>query len=285
MPCYHPLSAQRGADGSIKVGGQRAGNRFSDVSNRWYWLPCGSCVGCVKSRARDWAIRCALELQYHNVACWATLTYDADNVPVTLQKSHLQLFLRRLRKRVDGKVRFFASGEYGEKFGRPHYHPILYGVEDEKVIQDAWATERGKPFGLAKMHQLRGEGICYVAGYVQKKFVFREEPEERIDYSTGEVYKYQPPFIQMSRRPGIGAQAAGEFAHSWRNTAMYHGRHVRVPRYLHAAWEKNAKWRDQIDLMMEIQANAKPIDWERLAAGEHIALAAYKSQSQRRMCE
>jgi hypothetical protein len=275
MPCYHPLSAQRGADGTIRVGGVPGSNRFSDVF-RWLYLPCGSCVGCVKSRARDWAIRCSLELQYHDVACWATLTYDDSNVPVTLQKSHLQDFLRKLRKRTEVRVRFFASGEYGEKFGRPHYHPILYGVDDEKVIQACW------PFGLARRHDLRFEGIAYVAGYVQKKFVFREEPEERVDYSTGEVYVYQPPFIQMSRKPGIGADAAGEFARSWRNTAMYKGRHVRVPRYLHAAWEKSASFKDVLERAIEVAENREEVDWDRLAAGEQIAQADMELQSRRR---
>lgn len=285
MPCYHPLSAQRGADGSIKIGGQSAGNKFSDVDNKWLYLPCGSCVGCIKSRARDWAIRCSLELQYHDAACWATLTYDDANVPLSLDKSHLALFMRRLRKRMPkASVRFFASGEYGEKFGRPHYHPILYGVEDEKVIQDSWARENGKPFGFAKMHTVSMAGIAYVAGYVQKKFVFREEVEERIDYSTGEVYTYQPPFIQMSRNPGIGGRAK-EFTASWRNNAMYQGRKVSVPRFLHDAWKKNARWRDVVEKALELQEYHKdnPIDWERLDAGEKIDTAALDISSRRRM--
>ena len=262
----------------VTIGCQKSANRFSDTGNRWLYLPCGKCIGCVKSRARDWAIRCCLELQYHNVACWATLTYADEYVPPTLRKDHLSGFMRKLRKLSGQKVRFFASGEYGETFGRPHYHPILYGIKDESLIRQAW------PYGFAVMHDLRMEGIAYVAGYVQKKFVFDEEKEERIDYTTGESYVYQPPFRLMSRKPGIGGNAAGEFAASWRNTAMYHYRHVRVPRYLHEAWKKSVEWRDVMQKAIETFEYGKehPIDWDRLQAGEQIAHSAHNIQSMAR---
>lgn len=269
MPCYHPLSAKRGVDGSVKIGGSLAReNRFSDHSS-WLYLPCGSCIGCVKSKARDWTIRCSLELQYHNAACWATLTYDEAKVPPTLQKLHLSNFIRRVRKEYPrGAVRFFASGEYGEQRGRPHYHPILYGMNDERVIQDCW------PHGIAVKHDIRAEGIAYVAGYVQKKFVFKEEKEDRIDYLTGESYQYQPPFILMSRKPGIGGRAK-EFTDSWRNNAMYHGKKVRVPRFLHDAWKANATWSDVVSKVAEIvrERGGEERDWDRLTAGEQIAIA------------
>lgn len=276
MPCYYPLSAKRGVDGSVVVGGSLSrANRYADFS-RWLYLPCGSCVGCIKSRARSWAIRCSLELQYHACACWATLTYDGVHVPVTLQKTDLQVFMRRLRKQYPrGSVRFFAAGEYGEKHGRPHYHPILYGMDNASVIQDCW------PHGIAAKHEIRAEGIAYVAGYVNKKFVFREKMEERVDYSTGEVYVYQPPFSLMSRKPGIGGRGR-EFVASWRNNAMYHGRCVSVPRYFHEAWKANASWRDVLERACEIVHESKPVDWERLAAGEQIALADVDLQSRRR---
>lgn len=275
MACYHPLPAVRVAGGGVSLRAspsERLGNGFSD----WLWLPCGSCVGCLKSRAREWAIRCSLELQFHTEACWATLTYDEKHLPPTLRKRDLQLFLKRIRERLyPRKVRFFASGEYGERTWRPHYHPILYGTEDEKVIQECW------PFGFARKHDLRPEGIAYVAGYVSKKIGPVDEAEERIDYRTGEVYQYQPPFIQMSRRPGIGGDAR-VWWRSWRDHAYHLGNKVKVPRFLHQAWKDTASFTECVELACEQARTRQPVDFERLAAGETITRAQLSLQAERR---
>lgn len=275
MPCYHPFSACRKAGGGISFSGaprERLGVGFSD----WFFVPCGSCVGCLKSRARDWAIRCSLELQFHSLACWATLTYSDDFLPPTLDKRHLQLFLKRLRARLpSSRVRFFASGEYGERTFRPHYHPILYGTEDEKLIKACW------PYGRATMHELRPEGIAYVAGYVNKKIAHAEDKEERIDYRTGEVYTYQPPFLQMSRKPGIGGEAR-QFLRSWRDHAFLSGTARKVPRFLHKAWADGVSFTEQVELACEQARKRKSVDWDRLAAGEVIAKQALSLSSEAR---
>lgn len=178
----------------------------------------------------------------HKKAAFTTLTYDEANLPLTLQKHHLQLFLRRLRKRLARQkpartIRFFAAGEYGEKLGRPHYHAILYGAseEDSKIIQETW------PHGGTYTVRANAKSIAYVAGYSAKKYGDEAKAkEERVDEETGEVYNFVPPFLQMSLKPGIGGNAKKKFRESWRHVAIHNGRKEAVPRYLHEGWKATA---------------------------------------------
>ena len=58
------------------------------------------------------------------------LTYDDAHLPEhgQLWKDELQRFFKRLRK-GGYKFRYVASGEYGEKTRRPHFHIALFGMD------------------------------------------------------------------------------------------------------------------------------------------------------------
>ena len=206
-------------------------------------LPCGSCLGCRKSRAREWAYRCSLELQQHREATFLTLTYDELHVPPTLSKRHLQLFWKRLRRDWPAKsIRYFSCGEYGTKTARPHYHAIVFGIDPDRVgfFIDAWRDGRDQPMGFVDARPVNPARIAYTAGYVSKKIGWRESRDLRVDPSTGEEYKYQPPFILMSRRPGLGKAAALQHPNSFRLQAIYDGSPIPVPRFLHSHWVSQA---------------------------------------------
>lgn len=236
-------------------------------------IPCGTCIGCQLSRGREWAIRCGLELQDHVEACWCTLTYDSDFLPPTLRKVELSDFIERLRTWVDyDKFRFFGSGEYGERRGRPHYHVILFGLSMSAPIQQAW------PFGDVRVDSITDGTIPYVAGYAVKK-VFSGAPKHA---------GYQPPFVLMSRRPGIGS-AARRYVADWRRSAIYSGREVPVPRYLHEAYKASVSAAEYSLLVAERDASAYERSAsrfpERLAAAEKIAASRVALSSERRLVE
>jgi len=230
MPCNYPMPAWKTHAGTVVLGKEAP-------DSHQLLLPCGGCLGCRKSKAQAWTLRCLLEMQEHKEATFTTLTYHDHYVPDTLQRRDLQLFIKRLRRRKSAPLRFFACGEYGEKRHRPHFHAILFGIsatEDARRIEMAWhqgftTNEPGTP-----------RRIAYTAGYVQKKYgEAKPLPQEYINYETGEVYTWQEPFIQMSRRPGIGGKARRHTA-SWRDFAVMNGTKMPVPKYLHAAWEEIA---------------------------------------------
>lgn len=249
MPCVAPfVGAQRAPGERVVLGrsvSQDLSRRDADflLASASILLPCGSCVGCLISRAREWAIRCSLELQLHSVASFVTLTYSDKHCPPTLVKRDLSLFMRYMRRQA-GALRFFGCGEYGERRERPHYHALLFGSSDRDAAERAW----GK--GFVTMDVVTPARISYTAGYCAKKIGFDRPRGEEIDYSTGEAYVYQPPFLQMSRRPGI-AGAFRRFARSWRRSAIWQGREFPVPRFLHASWKESASESELAALELE----------------------------------
>lgn len=231
-PCLHPRNAWRHPAGHVSL--REPVDRHP--ATKGIRVPCGSCLSCRANQARDWSIRCQLELIEHTDTIWSTLTYSDHYLPPTLRKDHLAAFVKRLRSRLgDRRFRFFASGEYGERTYRPHYHMIMFGLDDsaEAEIQAAWH------YGMIRVDPISPAAISYVAGYTSKKIGWKMEPRERVDPDTGECYTWQPPFLHMSRRPGIGGSARQHFQ-SWRESAILAGRQVPVPRFLHQAWLNHA---------------------------------------------
>ena len=122
-------------------------------------VPCGKCLECRIQYARSWADRCVLEAKQYKYNYFVTLTYDDAFLPNrnSLCPKDLQLFIKRLRKHYSKKypgvkVRFLASGEYGDLSWRPHYHIILfncpiddltYTFERKEVID--YDLTNGKP--------------------------------------------------------------------------------------------------------------------------------------------
>lgn len=245
---------------------------------------------------RDWVIRCLWEQKQHRSCCWATLTYSEKYVPPTLHKPHLSSFLKRLRKRLsdadEPQIRFFGCGEYGEKNKRPHYHVILFGTSDRETITACWNL------GRVQVDTLTPAAIAYVAGYANKKRDQRwrrGQFPEQVDPETGEVFTYVPPFLHMSRNPGIAAGARDKFASSWQDFAIHNGKPVPVPRYLHEGWkktqspeaidnhsaEKRRKAQERMDDETKRSGNMF-FERDRLRARAEILIAKHNQQAEKR---
>lgn len=166
-------------------------------------VPCGKCTPCRIQRANEWSIRCEHEMEDWEHKSFITLTYDDENLPDgnNVSPRDLQLFLKRLRKRLGHPCKFLAAGEYGEnKAGvtgpsqlteRPHYHILLFGYDrrwqfrgDDKLnghpnfkwngkswdiihgpIRDCWDK------GIAYLASASASSARYIAGYTLKSNV------------------------------------------------------------------------------------------------------------------
>lgn len=157
-----------------------------------------------------WTARLLLESTQHKRTYFVTLTYAPEHLPTngTLVPEHLQKWLKRIRKAVEPhQIRFFAVGEYGEKYQRPHYHALIFGPDIPGFsleVQKTW------PYGFTQTGLGSVDSITYVAGYVLKKLVaWKELPPHLV-----------PEFARMSRRPGIGAGAIPSLAQAYNSSAM-----------------------------------------------------------------
>lgn len=157
-------------------------------------FPCGSCATCRASQNMIWSLRMHLESLYYRENAYITLTYAPEHLPEngSLQPSHLQLFFKRLRRFLDYKIRYFACGEYGDKFGRAHYHAIIFGLKhsDFSLIKKCWK------FGIIDVQVPRREAFQYVAGYVSKKV------GKMVDWIKNNPGKI-PPFQRCSLGLGL----------------------------------------------------------------------------------
>lgn len=167
---------------------------------------CGHCPTCRMQKAREWSLRIKMEAQDYDRGdiCFTTLTYAPEFVPekdstLTLDPRDLQLFFKRLRRRLNYKVRMFSCGEYGSRTARPHYHSVIFGIKrkDWHFIEDAWKL------GFVCNKDFYNETAGYVAQYIQKK-LFGEN-----------VYGAAvPPFLRCSQNPSIGED------YFWRNASV-----------------------------------------------------------------
>ena len=212
MPCFHPITAYHKIGGGITWTHRESNGIKLTVS-------CKQCTGCRQEYARQWAMR-----NIHEASLWLnnifiTLTYNDQNLPEhnQLVKKDFQDFMKRLRKHkkanTKNPIRFFHCGEYGEKFGRPHYHAILFNTNfnDRKPLpgqknlttSDTLKKLWGK--GHVSIGDVTFQSASYVAGYVQKKINGKQQEDHyrRIDKTTGETWVLPQEYATMSRRPGI----------------------------------------------------------------------------------
>lgn len=173
-------------------------------------VPCGRCSDCIGIHRQGWIKRLYYEAYYSDFAYFTTLTYDeehlvyGDSESPILNYRDIQLFFKRARKK-GFRFKYFGVGEYGEHYGRPHYHVLFFsneqnfdidgllslwfnGFSDIQIISEAnikYTTKdmlkerelfEGVPRSL-KPHIFcsKGIGLQYV---IEKKEWYRKNPYE-----------------------------------------------------------------------------------------------------------
>lgn len=243
MPCYFPLRAWRGS-GRGASGKQPIVFKPVDAIcvDAPIFLPCGQCIGCRLERSRQWAIRCVHEASLFERNCFITLTYADVPADGSLSIRTFQLFMKRLRKRFSSeRIRFFHCGEYGEKFGRPHYHACLFNFDfSDKVL---WKEKNGNRLFTSKiLEKVWGHGYCvigevtfdsaaYVARYIMKKVTGRK--------AAAHYGGRKPEYISMSRRPGIGRAWFDRFKSDVfpDDFVVVRGKKLRAPKFYDGLYE------------------------------------------------
>ena len=245
MPCFKPLNVWQRVPGAQVT--------FSPTSpdDRKLRIPCGQCIGCRLRRSQEWAARIVHEASESKNNAFVTLTYEHVPYGGTLVKRHLQLFMKRLRKRVPQKVRFFGVGEYGEQTKRPHYHVVLfnYWPQDAEYFRDINGNRYYVSNELSELwprgHHLCGhvtfDSAAYCARYCTKKITgaAANEHYEQLVEETGEIIQREPEFAVMSRRPGIGKDWFAKYRDDVfpSDEVIVKGRQIKPPRYYDKLFE------------------------------------------------
>jgi len=179
------------------------------------------------------------EADYFDDVSFITLTYADEFLPWdgSLDKREFQLFFKRLRKALDGrKLKYFACGEYGERYGRPHYHAVVFGlsVADSAVVSLAW----GK--GQVQVDVFKLARARYVAGYLLK------EVDSRVDLNCK-----VPPFALMSKKIGKRFAVDNAVRILVDGDLTINGKPVALPRYFRKLLDvdlaSNPKMREHLE--------------------------------------
>jgi hypothetical protein len=184
-------------------------------------VACGQCMECRIKKSREWSTRMILESKMHTQNCFITLTYNDENRPPnkSLTKEHIVKFLKKYRKSIEPlKLRFYATGEYGETTQREHYHACIFGHKPTDLV----AYKRNKQgdmlyrspsleklwkYGYVSVGEFNSTTAEYCAKYVTKAILGldAEDAYSYVEESTGEIIKREPPYQTMSSKPGLGA--------------------------------------------------------------------------------
>lgn len=229
MPCFFPIQGFRARHKNPSGKYGIVFNANSGYVDQPVTIPCGRCIGCKLEYSRQWAIRCLHEASCWDNNCFITLTYDDKHLPPgnTLVKKDFQDFMKRLRFKYGEGVRYFHCGEYGEQYGRPHYHALLFNFDfNDRVLykrgdsgSSIFTSEALSLLwtkGFSTVGDVTFESAAYCARYVVKKITgdLAKEHYTYIDTNTGEFYERLPEYTTMSRG-GRGANNLGGIGMPW----------------------------------------------------------------------
>lgn len=169
-------------------------------------ISCGQCLECKKRRSNEWTSRLLMEFESkNNCGMMLTLTYDdrclnsygdLNSNPlrgISLIKSDVQKFIKRLRKKISCPIKYYCCGEYGSKTNRPHYHIVILGYRFPDLRSSCVVkSHKGFPlfvsdtlsslwkYGLSTVSNVTSSSLQYVSKYIQKR-----------EYGANAADKYQ----------------------------------------------------------------------------------------------
>lgn len=197
-----------------------------------YPVPCSSCPDCKKRRVNDWVFRLQKEEERSTTAHFLTLTYKDEFITrtpgrdlPTLVKKDLSGYFKRLRNYQESKIKFYACGEYGTAYKRPHYHAIVFNVESIDHYSKAWRRD-DKQIGRVDIGTVTGGSIAYVIKYIDKLSKIPEfDGDDRV-----------PEYATMSNNLGsnfLTPKIREHFTSDLTNTHIYKkgGHKISLPRY------------------------------------------------------
>lgn len=237
---------------------------LEDTRILWVEVPCGQCIECRKSKARDWQVRLLEEIKETRYNYFITLTFDPIQLGKLKGQTHLsecnaicavavRRSLERFRKDKKHSLKHWLVTELGhEGTKRIHMHGLL--LSDEPLVFE----------GTKEDHMFKWKywkyGHVYVGDYVNAKTV-----NYIVKYIT-KIDTENKGFVgQVLCSPGIGKswlEKASEMklykATNGKILDTYvtaNGAKIKLPKYyknkLYNEKEREENWRSFLDLQQE----------------------------------
>lgn len=181
-------------------------------------VPCGRCVACRKDRSNELEARFLSELNLLlEGGLFITLTYNPEVCPVgmCLDKAAPGTYMNRLavdfrRRGIIPHWKYVATGEYGKRTDRPHYHIVVIGItptpEVIRIFEENWKRFNKDSFVYIKplwQGKRAIAGIKYVTGYITKTNPkWQLQPEETLLQFRARTGR-TPEFSTMSKGFGL----------------------------------------------------------------------------------
>lgn len=259
-------------------------------TNKLVLVPCNKCANCRARKVSEWSFRLMQEEKHAYWAYFLTLTYNDKVLPYTrngfrtVHKRDLQLFFKRLRKMqaskryckkagvpyVEQPIKYYAVGEYGGRFKRPHYHVILFNASPE-LVERAWTA------GHVHYGFVSGASVGYTMKYISKPSAV---PIHRNDDRT-------PEFALMSK--GLGECYLTQNMIRWHNSTSalecrYHvisnGVKIAMPRYYR---DRLYSREDKKQITHKMRQDKGAFDWNELQTDivnyKKLGLYGYKTEN------
>ncbi len=263
---------------------------WDGIRNQYIAVPCGICSACLSNKRRQWTFRLENEVATSTSGYFITLTYNNENCPICVNKRDCQLWLKRFRKNLEPyyksftketqppRVRYFLVSEYGDRFGRPHYHVILFNYpHDSEVLRQ----DLKKSWNLCDPEWFdRGDTVQPVhpanINYVCK-------------YCLGTLQDDDPlskNFMLCSRKPGIGAnfltpQMIDYVRQRCDGTIKHHGLPMILPRFYESKIFNTDEWKGKLKTNRYFhQKDYLALIQKQFGVSEERAIRIYHAQQQ-----
>lgn len=135
-----------------------------------------------------------------------TFTYDDTKSTkletMYLQKNALQKLFKRIRHHH--KIKYYACGEYGETFKRPHFHGLILRETNNPIPYEKYWTK-----GNVHLGSITDASIAYCTGYLLKaNAVPANLPKDALPFhiwsrGIGDRFMTGKTFLDMAREGNI----------------------------------------------------------------------------------
>lgn len=121
---------------------------------------CGHCLACQASKTDDNIKRFNSETKEYG-CYFCTFTYADEFLPsYGVDKQDVVIFKNKLKKKYNFKYVFI--GEYGGRYNRPHYHGLLWFIDEKPTFAEIEALWK---FGNVSIEEVDDKQCNYVAKY------------------------------------------------------------------------------------------------------------------------